>query len=69
MKTTAQLFENLGNLSLMEIVAYEVATSWWAQYISWPWLQARASRYHAWKAARIKARLDHIAARVKGRAS
>ncbi len=39
-----------------EILDYEVAASWWVEWISLPFLQELASKYFAWKVNRKYAR-------------
>jgi hypothetical protein len=39
-------------ISLTEILDYEVRASWWMREVSWPWAQALAGRYLAWKVKR-----------------
>lgn len=39
-------------LTFREVLEYEVKSSWWAGYISWPWLQALAGWYYGRKVRR-----------------
>lgn len=34
------------------LLDYEIASSWWASWISNPWLQELTARYFAWKVGR-----------------
>lgn len=35
-----------------ELLLYEIASSWWACYISWNWVQELAAKYFVWKVER-----------------
>ena len=39
-------------ISMTEVLKYEIGSSWWASYVSWPFLQSIASAYFAWKIKR-----------------
>ena len=52
-------------MTLDDVVRYEIASSWWADRCSWPWLQHLAARWFMRKARRKYARyLAHLAYRA-----
>lgn len=38
--------------SKSDLLDYEIRSSWWACWVSWPWAQALAGKYFAWKVNR-----------------
>lgn len=40
------------DLSLVAVLKYEVAASWWAELVGWDWAQNIAGKYFAWKVRR-----------------
>lgn len=44
-------------MSIKELIEYEIASSWFAPWVSHPWLQGLVARYYARKVKRKYARL------------
>ena len=36
----------------MEILKYEINSSWWVGYVSWNWAQDLTAKYFSWKVKR-----------------
>jgi hypothetical protein len=39
-------------ISIIEANGWEVASSWWAKFVTWKWAQNLAACYFAWKVGR-----------------
>lgn len=39
-------------ITLLQALDYEVNASWWAGYITWPWLQEVAALWFKWRVRR-----------------
>ena len=46
-----KIFDSM-NFPIKIFLDYEIRSSWFAEYISWKWLQEISARYFAWKTSR-----------------
>lgn len=46
-------------LSIQDVLDYEIRSSWWASWIGWNWGQELAGKYFAWKTTKKYARYNY----------